>query len=468
MRNKFIIAITPAIVILIALMFAFMPAGESMHGITPEAATSSIQPNITLNTNLSWNTFYPTWSPLEYSNGTANLTLNTGLSTIYKNPISVNPTDIVAPGLLQNDNLSKAPAWENLSTWTELGGAWSTGTIGNSKTISITTTLANTNSTANGGYILIPITDYPSASPQYDFLTVAYSLSGPDTIGVNGAINLWNTTGGTTPLAITPGQTGYMSIPLSQTGLGFNTTTGAGCSEWIKIYPVISTPAGATSGSTWTLTISGMAFTDYAIPLGTNSTGVPIVKAINPTMAQFGSANLNYQAVLNDGYTVATSQPLQNESETQTPLSGTYEEQVEYAGKLGNITAPDLRTGPANITINQDIAQKQIQILEINGQSYTSDMNATGSNKTTLLMTANAGSAYTVIDITDYTTAQWGSISQAAGFFQNPRAWIEGGIFAVLIVVVSFLGFKGLGKTLKGEKANEESHARILNGKKGR
>ena len=201
-----------------------------------------------------------------------------------------------------------------------------------------------------------------------------------------------------------------------------------------------------------------------------NSTGAAVAQGIgNIHLSVFKPAVP--MTIDSNGYSENLTQPLDittNYRETKTPLSGNYIEQVEYTGTVGNMSAPGLAYTASNITINQDIPSKQIQVLEINGISYSNSMNTTGSNKTIMLTVANPASSYTVIDITDYTSTQWQSISSPAGFLQNPTAWIEGGIFSALIVIVGFLGFKGLGKTLSGDKANEENHARILNGKKGR
>ena len=478
--RKITIAMTPAMAIIIAILFMIMPAAGAIQA-EPAQAASSIQPNIELNSNATWNTFYNSWTPLEYEvNSTANATLPANLSSFYQNPISVNPGDIIAPGILQN-NAVGGVYW---NTSTVLGPGGTTLTVDNVtfSTYNITTNgvtekqeeadiIGATTGADAGQGIIVKAANYPSQNPAYDYLTIIISAS--TTGGANAQVNIVNSTGVQIQIgtSITSG-TEYLSMNLQEIEdkyhIGLNTTAGTGYSSQIQVLDHITVPSGAPVSKDYT-TLTGLAMSTSPYILGYNSTGSAITSGIgNIEMAKFSPQNFKYTEIANGGYSVAVSQPLQKETETQTPLSGSYTEQVEYSGTLGNMSGPGLSFSPANITISQDIPQKQIQVLEVNGVSYISGMNATGSNKTMLIMSANPGTTYTTIDITDYTTSQWQSISSPAGFFQNPSAWIEGGIFSALIVVVGFLGFKGLGKTLSGDKANEENHARILNGKKGR
>ena len=106
------------LMILSALVIALPGTQGREYGMNPAASSSAnIQPNPTLNTNITWSTFHKGWNPLEYSNGSGNLTLETGMSSIYANPISVNPADLVAPGALQSDKLGSYGNWTNLSLY---------------------------------------------------------------------------------------------------------------------------------------------------------------------------------------------------------------------------------------------------------------------------------------------------------------------------------------------------------------
>ena len=83
------------VMILSALVIALPGMQGREYGMNPAVTSSSnIQPNPTMNVNITWSIYHNGWNPLEYNNGTANTTLNTDLSTIYTNPISVNPADL--------------------------------------------------------------------------------------------------------------------------------------------------------------------------------------------------------------------------------------------------------------------------------------------------------------------------------------------------------------------------------------
>ena len=466
--KKFIIAITPAMAIMIALLFMIMPAAGAVQA--QPAVASTVQPNIALNTQATWNTFNSSMAYNQYINatgGTSYLKVANGSG----NFISVVPGNIQSKDL-QGENITTVGPWDS-TVWalgSTVGAVEIAGKSGTSEYLSITE-----NATVAEGpsiYYKIPVSDLISSSPAFNYLTLQYKLSGPAQTGTYSNIALGNGTVSYVFGTITPGQSGYFSLSLAQiqkmsgNTVSFN-TTGSNAAADLGITAGIHTDAGT---NTYNLSVLGMALTTYPVELGYNSTGSAVTQA-------YGTAYMNVfkpgfpMTVINSGYTENLTQPMNittDYKETQTPLSGNYIEQVEYTGTLGNITAPEITFTGANITINQDIPSKQIQVLEINGISYINSMNTTGSNKTIMLTVANPGASYTIIDITDYTSTQWQSIASPAGFFQDPTAWIEGGIFSALIVVVVFLGFKGLGKTLTGEKANEENHTRILNGKKGR
>ena len=467
--KKFIIAITPAMAIMIALLFMIMPAAGAVQA--QPAVASTVQPNIALNTQATWNTFNSSMAYNQYINatgGTSYLKVANGSG----NFISVVPGNIQSKDL-QGENITTVGPWDS-TVWT-LGNTLAntlqtTGKSGTSEYLAITENAT----VAQGPFIsyTIPVSGLISSSPAFNYVTMQYKLSGPAQTGTYSNIAIGNGSATYVLGTINPGQSGYLSLSLAQVErmsgntVSFNTTGAAAAAE-LRITAGIRADAGSNS---YNLSILGVALTTYPGELGYNSNGSAVTQA-------YGTAYMNVfkpafpMAVINSGYTENLTQPMNittDYKETQTPLSGNYIEQVEYTGTLGNITAPEITFTGANITINQDIPSKQIQVLEINGISYINSMNTTGSNKTIMLTVANPGASYTIIDITDYTSTQWQSIASPAGFFQDPTAWIEGGIFSALIVVVVFLGFKGLGKTLTGEKANEENHTRILNGKKGR
>ena len=105
-------------VIFVSFLFVLMAFAPALSGagqeIQPATAGKSYIPNPTLNTNITWNTFYKGWTPLEYNNGTGNATLSTQASLYYQNAISINPTDIQTnafPATLGSSGME----WANMS-----------------------------------------------------------------------------------------------------------------------------------------------------------------------------------------------------------------------------------------------------------------------------------------------------------------------------------------------------------------
>ena len=475
--KKITLAITPAMAIMIALLFMIMPAAGAVQA--QPAVASTVQPNIALNTQATWTSFNSSMAYNEYLNGTNGINyLNVENGT--GNYISVNAKDIQAKAL-SNDKLPNGLYANSSSAYSvgylegPQGGAVFSSIGSNPVSVSLNESNAaaqGSTGTGTGIGTMINVNNL-SSNPNFDYITAQYSFTGPAAVNAYAQMEIFNTTTSSTSSNIGasnaatelhPGQSGYFSFNLASLNRTSSFLTN---SKDIYIMFNFYLPTGS---STYTITINGLAVTTYPITLGMNSTGAAVAQGIgNIHLSVFKPAVP--MTIDSNGYSENLTQPLDittNYRETKTPLSGNYIEQVEYTGTVGNMSAPGLAFTGANITINQDIPAKQIQVLEINGISYSNSMNTTGSNKTIMLTVANPASSYTVIDITDYTSTQWQSISSPAGFFQNPTAWVEGGIFSALIVVVVFLGFKGLGKTLKGDKANEENHARILNGKKGR
>ena len=459
-------------VIFIAFLFilmAFSPALAGSGQQTPQAITeNSYIPNPTLNSNITWNTFYSSWNELEYSNGTANKTLNTGISTFYKNAISVNPSDIEAYGLLQNDKLGTYAYWNNTSIWSLTGtaGTFGKGTLGNGNTLTFTVGANTTDGTCSTIYTNIPVGDYPSNNLHYDYVTGILTMSGNSITGVSSAFQFWNSTGngGTfVNSTITPGESIYFSLPLSDLSIGLNTTTGAGYSSYLKMLIAINTPSGAASTDSWTTTISGLGFTDYQIPLGTNSKGAPIVNAINPTMSTFGSTELKYSQVINSGYSVAVSEAMSNITESQTAINdGSYIEQATYQGTLELPTAPGLTYGNANISLNMTLPGNQYEVATLNGVSYLSGVNAK-TNGTYVFGTVNPNSPNSMILETKYTSAQWDASTHAPSFFT-----LRGLEYYWWVGVIAGLSIIGLGAAAISHFGGEEEDLKIPKGKFGR
>ena len=453
----------------------FLLGGGTAFAATPSTGTVHIQPNPTMNTNITWSTFYHGWSPLEYNNGTANLTLNTQPSTFYQNPISVNALDIQSSQLYNTST-----GYNNLSKW-EYAAA---NTFGSSLTQHLTTpTTLNgnpaivfqTNGTGTGAtiwrpYFSIPFASYPSNNIAYDYLTIIANISSSftasgqsvqlgieNTTGTNTGTNIWinitnNLVSTAHPLSIYPSNTIEFSAPLSDLkGLNWNNTESDGLTVqlWINI-PAIQT-------STYeTITVDSIQMTENPLYIGTaqvngsqqaleDFTGNAQLTSFNP--------DFSWNKVTNNGYTVAVSQPLQNLTTQQNAISsGNYIEQVEYQGNFALPTAPDLTYGGTNLTEQFNVSTAQTQVLDINGVSYLSTIS--GKNGTIQLLSSLSPNSQTqFLQIVDYTQSQWNSISVVPGIFTIAGIeyywWIAVGGLATLI---------GLAAAAKhaGTKADQE------------
>ena len=441
--------------IIMVLLVTLLMLLEAMAGTAPvqsinPAVTANIQPAPTMNTNVSWSVFHSGWNPLEYSNGSANLTLNADTSTTYANPISVNPADVAMNGTLQNDKVAGTVwnAGKPTGSGTVNGGAVATTanvSIGNINTPSIT--INGSEAAANGGATLaqftstIPITSLPSNNIQYDYLTIGMQLTGPKLTGVHTQLNLYNGSVVTQPseYVIDPGQTIYMSVNFAQLntfngGKGFN-LTGSQAATAFDATPYMVIPK-APSTDTWTLNVFAYALTTYPISLGENATGSPQTEIHgSAALAQFNPTSA--ASVYNNGYSIALSQPMQNLTTQQSAVSsGSYVEQVEYQGQFNLPTAPDLSYGSANLTEQFNVPTAQTQVLDINGVSYLNAIS--GKNGTVqLLSSVNPNGQTQFLQIVDYTQSQWTSISSPPGIFtiQGIEYYWEEFIIAILAVV---------------------------------
>ena len=319
-------------VIFIAFLFilmAFSPAlAGTGQGIQPATAEKSYIPNPTLNSNVSWSTFYNGWNPLEYAvNGTANATLNTGLSTIYQNPISVNPTDIYPMINFNNATLNR----DNFYYSGNSGGIAASDSAtphANRTYYSWTSTdghiviKATGNATvAESGllYYNVPVGSLPSSNPNYDYFTMIAGVSGASATGTIFKLKAGaeiNSAPGTSILAQTTTETTlYGSQSLGSEGYNLSALDSATA---IGIGIGFTIPAGDLN--VYTITIYGIGLTEQAISLGTqagvNGTTHAITNGTgNIAMTSF-NPDFKWNDITNGGYTVATSQPMQNITES--------------------------------------------------------------------------------------------------------------------------------------------------------
>jgi hypothetical protein len=427
--------------IIMVLLVASLMLLEAMGGAAPAQSnqpatqSASIQPNPTLNTNITWSTFYNGWSPLEYYNGSGNQTLNAELSSIYTNPISINTVGLQST-YLTNSNATGTPF--NSSNLAVAAGASGGSVQTTSYANGIYTLTQNTSASSTnwqGWKIPGPVSDtyLPSNNPQYDYVTVAFSLLGPAMTGVSAGLSIWNSTGHNANVPNTivyPGQSIWESAPLSNfAGPNFNTTVST------YIVPELELSLPEHASTTYTIKLTAFMITTAPLYLGNNISG-PEYIAISPHFSSF-NPDFSWQDVDSSGYSVAISQPLQNLTATQTPISsGNYSEEVEYQGQFNLPTAPDLSYGATNITEDFAIPTSQTQVLDINGVSYLSTIN--GKNSTiTLLASVNPNEPTQFLQIVDYTQTQWTSISSPPGIFtiQGIEYYWEEFIIAILAVV---------------------------------
>ncbi len=442
----------------------FLLSAGSAFAATPSTGTVHIQPNPTMNANVTWSTFYNGWSPLEYSNGTANLTLNTGLSTFYKNPVTVN-TQYLQTGF---SNVYAGIQLYNTSLWsgsgsTAAGAVQSTTNTSHSITYSVNESDAGSSSAIDT--ISIPTSDLPSGNAQYDYFTIAGNITaytgmqfspllGNSTLdSILGAANGSVTITGQSSNPVPGGQAAtsepfWVSASLSQANLTLGTSS-------IKIGFVYTVPQ-TTADERISVSINNIAISEEPMTLGSatiNGTQTPIAAVLGNAHLQSLNPDFTWSKITNGGYSVAVSQPLQNLTTQQNAISsGNYIEQVEYQGQFNLPAAPDLSYGPANLTEAFNISTAQTQVLDINGVSYLSTIS--GKNGTIQLLSSLSPSSQTqLLQIVDYTQSQWNSISVSPGIFTIAGIeyywWIAVGGLATLI---------GLAAAAKhaGTKADQE------------
>ena len=153
------------------------------------------------------------------------------------------------------------------------------------------------------------------------------------------------------------------------------------------------------------------------------------------------NANFQYTKITNNGYSVATSQPLLNTTISQTAISnGSYIEEVQTQGQFKLPSAPDLTYGSANITEQLNVSSSQVLVLDINGLSYLSSIS--GKNGTiNLIGSVNPTSSTSFLEIVEYTSSQWNSISGPPGFFSV--AGVEYYFDEIVLGLTALLGIGG-------------------------
>lgn len=458
------------------LLAAAAPAAAPESSTQPAVSVSNYTPAPTMNTNVTWSIFNNEWNTLEYSNGTANHTLNTDLSSIYPNPISIDPADIVANGTLQNDkaagiiwNEQKLPTDSTITDGSKI--TLDNMTIGGVNEPQMSINASEAGSTTQGiGFPEIPISTLPSSNPAYDYITIGYSLSGPPVAGANAWINILNGTSQTNNhFMLIPGQVEYISFNLVQWQKIAGTTSlnlsGSHAAKYIEMQAGLGIPQ-APSSDTWTLTDFAFAVTETPLTLGTSTQNSTLYTVTNTTgNAQLSafSPDFPWTVIANSGYTVATSQPMQNVTEQQTSINdGSYTEQATYQGIFSLPAAPDLSYGTANVSVPLTISGAQYEVANLNGASYLTSIQSK-TNGTFTFATANPNSQNSLVLEVKYTTAQWDSSSSAPSFFT--LAGIE---YYWWVAVLGLMGLIGLGSVAISHFGAAEETLRVPKGKYGR
>jgi hypothetical protein len=409
-----------------------------------------------MNTNITWSTYYNGWNTLEYNTSTANQTLNTQLNPSYANPITISPADIQTDALSQKIGTLNP---FNTSLWGTAGTGAAPGAI-----IAITNTThsitLSENESGAGAYseyfhLNIPTTDLPSNNPSYDYFTISGTASQPDT-GMYAEIQL-GSTGNFTPIIGTKnGNADFSAINTNGALISGNSMpTGQ---YWASVslananltVPTTSASIGivtqipqSANDHTLTVTITGLGLSTTPQTLGTTTynrqpttlnyfTKVANLTTLDPTFP--------WTSITSGGYTVATSQPLQNLTTQQSSINdGSYTEQVTYQGYEQLPTAPDLSYSTTNISIPMNIPGSQFVVANINGVSYLSTINIK-DNGTFSFGTVNPNNPNSIVLEIKYTAAQWSGIS-------GPPVWysIAGVEYYWYVFLGVLLGAIGLG-----------------------
>lgn len=452
--------------IAVVILFVFSAAAPAMSSSQVNSFTSqaNLPPNPELNSNVTWSEFYSGWSPLEYNNGTANLSLNAELNSAYANPISVNPSDMQSSLLQTNSPIQ----WFNLTSLSSitLGGSGAHNgffihNVNGQKALTI-----YGNGTAAGANAIIiawkvPVKDLPSSNLQYDYIQLAGFTAGTTETGFyasaipennthsgNNNVQPYQSANGTVKLGtMTGNQNFYEDMNLAQWAKLQDENYNTSANPTYYISTQLNFPTGATENTTLTVT---------SVSLTTNPTN-PMTQLINGTQenpqAFLGNEiqinSLSSQvSVANNGYTVAVSQPLQNLTTQQNEISGNpkYVEQVTYQGNYLLPSAPDLSYSNSIISERLSINASQTTVLDINGLSLLSTIS--GKNGTVTLMTVNPNQKTTLIQIVDYTSSQWEEVSGPPGFFSvNGILYYFDEIVLGIIAVVGLAGGAAVART---------------------
>ena len=451
MKNATFISLL--LTLLIAALFFAVSAGPAVYGnqssqiqVNGFTTSKEIQPSMSMNTNVTWSTFYAGWNPLEYNTSTKNATLNTELNIFYTNPISINSSKIQTSAL--NDVNSSINVSSNEILYHETGQNYSFNKTTHSVTL-------GSNGTETERLLFgynIPVTALPSNNIAYDYITLSGYICGIHTTGQYAKFQIGNSSGNNLGLTFENGsiiKSGasthfgngafFISAPISDMTNNYSNLN-------ISKTSTISLSIGLVQPAGKNLNLIGAKITGFVVSTSPNTLGTTNGKIYqayfgnNEEMSQF-APDFKWSKIINDGYAVATSQSLLNTTISQTAISnGSYIEEVQTQGQFLLPSTPDLSFGPANITEQLNVSSSQVLVLDINGLSYLSSIS--GKNGTiNLIGSVNPTSSTSFLEIVEYTSSQWNSISGPPGFFSV--AGVEYYFDEIVLGLTALLGIGG-------------------------
>jgi hypothetical protein len=477
-------AVSLAMVALLLVGGGLTLLGGGARAYTPQ---DNLEPNPALAGNVTFSTHPGGAAALQYTDSFGHWqNLSANLDPTVRDPITLNPSDALASGVLQANKLGGTGglAWNATGSWSSSvqGGAVQTiaqttvnGAVGISDTVNTSLHGADTPL----AYITIPKADYPSTTLSFDWLTItgfvtfpATSYTGTARVQFNDGSSCyvnpgWYGTNGSLEAATSALQTisgtasavvpFFFSVPESL----LMSTGGAGCAfgsseTFLQIAYVLPTAASVN----YVTTVTGVGLTTGALTFGPT-----IWNAKNGTTgilreADIGNLNLTtlspsfaYTSIAGGGYTAAIAQAASlatGVTISEVPL-GNGSEQVSYGMNYGLPTAPSLTYGSFKLTDTPRLAAWQYVSINYAAVSYISVYQASAhvNNYTTIVSSVSATTAETWTGTVVYTEAQWVSISGPPAFFSTNGIaywfWVAvgalGGLFA-LGGTVAFAGNK--------------------------
>lgn len=470
-HKRLIIGAFFAIMIAVLFIASSVPAtaGTGHQQETGFTTTVNYIPSPQLNSNVSWSTFYHGWQAIEYNNGTlkGNKTLNAHLSTVYANPITVNPAKIT--GITG----TYKPATD-LTTWK--AGSGITGALGNIETntnstglLTISTNGTNLKVVNFAMHIEIPTTALPYNNAQYDYINFIVNSTGKEITGESLTAYITNATNHETyddpAFSTTLQATGDKFYSISIGSLTHDTAKygdmNLSKNAFYKFGIGIKLPAG-TGTDRQSTTVQYVSITSSPMYLGASTTNNEITNGSGLIHLSTFSPDFTWKTI-NNGYTVAVSQNMQNETESQTSINnGVYTEQATYQGLMQLPVAPDLSYSNSYISMQLNETGKQFSVANMNGISYLTAIQSK-TNGTFVFGTVEPTNENTVIIEVEYTTAQWNASTSAPSFFS-----VQGLEYYWWVGLIGLMSVIGLGAAANSHFSGEEENLKIPKGKFGR